>query len=236
VAVEDDAACAGDPLGAGTGVGSGQCELTGQHVPAAPELFLAICVPVTNSSKHAKAPHLRRCPWVMNCSIDEQSQLPAAYGPVYAWCLRGGESVNQNGSCPSVHLSIDHGTQLEIAVNLRDATVELRCPGLEMKMQEYVLGRLIEICEQAQVEIEATPDSALCGQAVATRVECDRETPLTWSKAGDLVELMCGTVIIQVTGPALAALIRGARIAYSGLRQHLASAKGDAGNTPQSHQ
>jgi hypothetical protein len=138
--------------------------------------------------------------------------------------------MKQHENCPSTYLSIDHRTQLEIAVNLRDSTVELRCAGLEMKMHERVLGRLIDACEQAQAEIDITANRVLSGETVTTRVECDNETPLAWSKVGDLMELTCGTVVMQVTRPALAALIRGARLAHSGLKQHLAAARGNADN------
>lgn len=144
--------------------------------------------------------------------------------------------MNQSDGCPGTYLSIDHRTQLEIAVNLRDETAEIRCPGLEMKMHEHVLGRLIEICEQAQPEIDAISNCVLGDEIVTTRIECASEIPLTWSRVGDLVELGLGTVVIRATGPALAALTRGARIAYSGLKQHLASARDNVDNSSLSDQ
>jgi hypothetical protein len=142
----------------------------------------------------------------------------SAIGHFTALCL-GKESMKSNSDSFGAYLSIDHRTPFEIAVNLRDRFAELRCRGLELKMQETALVRLIEVCEEARGEIDAKSNATLDGQTFTTRVECDSETPLTWSSVGDAVELRWGNIVMTVTGPALVALIKGARIARSGLEQ-----------------
>lgn len=128
-------------------------------------------------------------------------------------------AVSNIGAC----LSIDHTTPVEISVDLHEESAELRCPGVDVYLNKSALDHLIEICELLVPKVDVATDRVFRGAPVTTWLECDKETRWEYSqsRAGTFVELRSGTVSMAVTGPALAALLKDARIARDGLEQHV---------------